>query len=209
LTYDTVRELIVSGAYTPGQRLTEHDLSERLEVSRTPIREALHKLESDGLVRSGRRGVTVVELGAKALRDAYRVRAALEALTAGLAANRQQAGEIPPAALARLVQYAEQADQATRGGDLAAGILHNRAFHRQVAVLADNALALGMLDRVWDQIIVSTRRSLVAPSRPAEVDDEHRQLIAMITAGRSAAASGAAHSHVMATLSAQPEGASR
>ncbi|MEU0566944.1 GntR family transcriptional regulator [Nonomuraea sp. NPDC005983] len=204
-TYDRVRELIVSGAYLPGQRVTEFDLSERLEVSRTPIREALRKLESDGLVRGGRRGMTVVELGGKALRDAYLVRASLEGLAAELAARRQQAGEISPAALNRLVQYADQADRATRDGDLAAGVLHNRAFHRHVAVLADNPLALEVLDRVWDQITVSTRTSLTAPSRPAQVDDEHRTLIEAITAGAPDAAVAAARAHIMATLSAQPE----
>ncbi|AEW94718.1 MULTISPECIES: GntR family transcriptional regulator [Streptomycetaceae] len=204
-TYDKVRALIVAGDYLPGQRLTEQELSVRLAVSRTPVREALHKLESDGLVHGGRRGVTVAALGGKALRDAYQLRAALEALTAELAARRQAAGEIPPAALVRLVEYADRADRATRDGDLATAVRLNRAFHRHVAVLADNTPALTTLDRIWDQIVVSTRDSLAAPSRPAEVDAEHRRLIEAITGSAPRPAAEAARQHVLRTLSVRSD----
>ncbi|NUT51101.1 MAG: GntR family transcriptional regulator [Saccharothrix sp.] len=200
--YDEVRNLIVLGTYPAGQPVAEQDLCERLGVSRTPVREALRRLESDGLVRAARRGVTVVELTAKALRDAYLVRASLEALTAETAARRHRAGELSPAALARLTEHADLADRATREGDLADGVRHNRAFHRHVATLADNPQALEVLDRIWDQITVSTRASLSAPARPARVDDEHRRLIAAITEGRHDDAAAHAREHVLATMSA-------
>ncbi|AIJ22908.1 GntR family transcriptional regulator [Amycolatopsis methanolica] len=208
-TYDRVRELIVGGAFPPGQRLTELDLSQRLDVSRTPVREALRRLESDGLVESGQRGVTVIRLSDAELREAYLVRASLEALTAELAAQRQRAGETAPAALARLTGHADDADRATRAGDLIAGVRHNREFHRHVAVLAGNSLALGFLDRVWDRILVSTQDSLTAPSRTGQVDDEHRRLVAAITAGDGPEAAALARDHVLSTLSALPGGTPR
>ncbi len=208
-TYDRVRELIVGGAFPPGQRLTELDLSQRLDVSRTPVREALRRLESDGLVESGQRGVTVIRLSDAELREAYLVRASLEALTAELAAQRQQAGEIAPAALARLTGFADDADRATRAGDLITGVRHNREFHRHVAVLAGNSLALGFLDRVWDRILVSTQDSLTAPSRTGQVDDEHRRLVEAITSGDGPSAAVLARDHVLSTLSALPGGAPR
>jgi DNA-binding GntR family transcriptional regulator len=203
--YDEVRSLIVLGTYPAGRPITEMDLCERLGVSRTPVREALRRLESDGLVRAARRGVTVVELDAKALRDAYLVRAALEALTAESAARRQRDGELSPADLARLAEHADLADRATRQGDLVAGVRHNRAFHQQVATLADNPAASGVLDRIWDQITVSTRASLTAPARPVQVDDEHRRLIRAITDGDPAAAAGHARDHVLATMAVLTE----
>ncbi|WP_367128889.1 GntR family transcriptional regulator [Saccharothrix sp. HUAS TT1] len=203
--YDEVRDLIVLGAYPAGQPVAELELCARLGVSRTPVREALRRLESDGLVRAARRGVTVVELGAKALRDAYLVRASLEALTAELAARRRRAGELAPAALRRLTELADLADAATRSGDLAEGVRHNRAFHRHVAALADNPPALEVLDRIWDQIVVSTRASLTAPARPARVDHEHRRLISAITAGDPGTAAARAREHVTATMSALSE----
>ncbi|MEV6825244.1 GntR family transcriptional regulator [Amycolatopsis sp. NPDC051102] len=199
--YDEVRSLIVLGTYPAGRPVTELELCERLGVSRTPVREALRRLESDGLVRAARRGVTVVELDAKALRDAYLVRAALEALTAELAARRQRDGELSPANLARLAEHAELADQATRHGDLAAGVRHNRAFHQYIATLADNPAAREVLDRIWDQIVVTTRVSLTAPARPVLVDDEHRRLLEAITGGDPQAAATHAREHVLATMS--------
>ena len=203
--YHEVRGLIVLGTYPAGQPVTELELCERLGVSRTPVREALRRLESDGLVRAARRGVTVVELDPKALRDAYLVRASLEALTAELAARRQRDGELPPASLARLAEHADLADRATRDGDLVAGVRHNQAFHQYVAKLADNPAALGVLDRIWDQIIVSTRASLTASARPVLVDDEHRRLIAAITAGDPPGAAAHAREHVLATMSVLTE----
>jgi DNA-binding GntR family transcriptional regulator len=200
-TYEEVRNLIVLGAYPAGRPVTELELCERLGVSRTPVREALRRLESDGLVRAARRGVTVVELDTKALRDAYLVRAALEALTAESAARRQRDGELPPASLIRLAEHADLADRATRRGDLAAGVRHNRDFHRHLTALADNPVASRVLDQVWDQITVSTRASLTAPVRPGLVDREHRRLIAAVTDGDPAQAAAHARDHVVATMS--------
>ena len=200
--YDEVRGLIVLGTYPAGRPVTEQELCDRLGVSRTPVREALRRLESDGLVQPARRGVTLVELGAKALRDAYLVRAALEALTAELAADRRRAGELAPADLARLGDLADEADRATRSGDLAEGVRRNRAFHRHIAVLADNPPAAEALDRLWDRITVSTRASLAAPARTAQVDEEHRHLVAAITEGRPGDAAALARAHVLSTMSA-------
>ncbi|MFI6166300.1 GntR family transcriptional regulator [Nocardia sp. NPDC051052] len=205
MVYEDIRELIVLGVIPAGQAVGEQELCDRLGVSRTPVREALRRLESDGLVRAARRGVTVVDLDGKALRDAYLMRASLEALTAELAAQRQQAGELSPAALRKLTERADLADSATREGDLAAGVEHNRAFHRLIAELADIPMALEVLDRVWDRIIVSTRTSLNAPPRPARVDDQHRHLIAAITAGEPNAAAAHARDHVLATMSVVAE----
>src|SRR3981081_2747216 len=102
-----LRELILDGTYRPGSRLTELDAAAALQMSRTPVREALRALASDGLVRPTGRGVTVVALEPDDLEDAYQVRAALEALTAELAADRQRDGRIAPAALRELRSLAD------------------------------------------------------------------------------------------------------
>ena len=88
-----MREQIVSGVYRAGDRLPEVSLSTALAVSRTPVREALRRLESDGLVQASGRGVTVTAMSTPDLRHAHAVRGALDALAAELAADRQrQAG---------------------------------------------------------------------------------------------------------------------
>jgi len=193
--YDELRELIVAGELP--ERVSESALAERLQVSRTPVREALERLHGDGLVDARGRGVRLKTLDSRELRAVYRVRAALEALTAELVAERQRAGEIAPAELERL---ARAADDATRAGDLAAGAAHNRAFHLKLAELADNAPARDALNRIWDQIVVSTKRSLVASQRAAAVDEEHRRLLDAIANGNPDKAAQLARAHVLNTL---------
>ncbi|MBE1537962.1 GntR family transcriptional regulator [Actinomadura algeriensis] len=197
--YRRLRELIVAGEYAPGERLTEATVGAALAAGRTPIREALRRLESDGLVRGVGRGVVVRGYGTDELAHAYAVRAALETLTARLAADRWTAGLIAPAALAGLERDAELLERVTADGDLDRAIELNRRFHRGVAELAGNPVALETLDRLWDRIVVSTRASLVPPARPDAVADEHRRLLRAITDGDRAAAGRIADDHVRAT----------
>ncbi|MFV2177443.1 GntR family transcriptional regulator [Actinomadura sp. LOL_016] len=197
--YRRLRELIVAGEYPPGERLTEATVGAALAAGRTPIREALRRLESDGLVRGVGRGVVVRGYGTDELGHAYAVRAALEALTARLAADRWKAGQVAPAALAALERDAGLLERVTADGDLDRAIGLNRRFHRGVAELAGNPVALETLDRLWDRIVVSTRASLVPPDRPDAVAGEHRRLLEAIADGDGAAAGRIAGDHVRAT----------
>jgi DNA-binding GntR family transcriptional regulator len=198
--YGKLRDLIVAGAYAPAEKLTETEVAGTLGMSRTPVREAFRALIADGLVRSAGRGVEVVALDGDALRHAYQVRAALEALTAELAARRQSEGRIAPADLAALVDDAAQAESSTLAGRFAEAVTHNRRFHARIAALAGNPVAAATLDRLWDQIVVSTRASLDPPGRPAHVNGQHRELLAAIREGRAADAAAAARAHVLDTL---------
>lgn len=87
-TYRRLRSDIVHGALRPNERLVEAELAERLEVSRTPIRESLQRLAADGLVISRRRGWVVYEHAPDEIREIYEIRSALEGYAAGLAAER-------------------------------------------------------------------------------------------------------------------------
>ncbi|MFJ1754318.1 GntR family transcriptional regulator [Kitasatospora sp. NPDC088134] len=201
-TRHRLRELILDGHYPPGARLGEVEVAEVLGVSRTPVREAFRALTADGLLSAAGRGVQVVRLDGAELAHVYRVRAALEALTAELAAERQRAGRLAPAELAELAALADRTHRATAGGEFTAAVRLNRAFHRRVAELAANPVALHSLDRLWDQIQVSTRRTLGPPGRTALVDAQHRDLLAAVTAGDPGAAAAAAQRHVLDTCAA-------
>jgi DNA-binding GntR family transcriptional regulator len=194
-----LREMILDGTYPPGARLTELDAVAALGMSRTPVREALSALAADGLVRSTGRGVVVATLEPDDLDDAYQVRAALEALTAELAAGRQRDGWIAPADLAALADMAAAAADATVAGRLVEAVGHNRQFHRRIAELAGNAIALHTLDRVWDQIQLSALRSLAPPSRQAHVSAQHDQLLGAITNALAEDAGRIARQHVLDT----------
>ncbi|MGH3298936.1 MAG: GntR family transcriptional regulator [Trebonia sp.] len=197
--YQRLREQIVSGVYRAGDRLPEVALSTELAVSRTPVREALRRLESDGLVRSSGRGVRVTVMTTAAVQHAHAVRAALEALTAELAAGRQLAGQLAPAALADLEGKAADLEQVTAAGDLERAVDLNRQFHLRIAGLSGNPIALEMLDRLWNQLIVSARESLERAGRPDAVAAEHRELLAAISRGDGALAGRIAADHARAT----------
>ncbi|MEU1541911.1 GntR family transcriptional regulator [Actinacidiphila glaucinigra] len=201
-----LRELILDGVYAPGQRLTELEAAAVLAMSRTPVREAFRALVADGLVRSAGRGVSVVELGPEALRHAYQVRGVLEGLTAELAAERQRRGEMAPAELTALERIAADAQEATAAGRLVEAVRHNRRFHGRIAALSANPVAAASLERLWDQIQVSTRRSPAAPERPDQVAAQHLRLLAAIAAGRAEEAHAAAREHVMDTCAAHERG---
>jgi DNA-binding GntR family transcriptional regulator len=90
--YEQIRQAIVEGAYPPGQRLIEQRIAEELQLSRTPVREALHRLVAEGLVHSEpNRGAVVRALSVEDIADIYGLRARLEGYAAELAAER--AGE--------------------------------------------------------------------------------------------------------------------
>jgi DNA-binding GntR family transcriptional regulator len=199
-----LRELILDGTYAPGVRLTESDAAAVLDMSRTPVREALSALAADGLVRPTGRGVVVVVLESADLDHAYQVRAALEALTAELAAGRQREGRIAPADLAWLRGLAAAAAEATSAGRLAEAVGHNRRFHRRIAELAGNPIALQTLDRVWDPIQVSTLHTLASAARRADVAAQHDQLLTAITDARTQDAAQIARRHVLDTRATTP-----
>lgn len=154
--YDQIRQGIVEGRYAPGSRLIEQRLAEELELSRTPVREALRRLEAEGLVVSERnRGSVVRPVTARDVEDLYDLRVRLESLAAERAAERAA-----PADLAELAQAVEDFDAAVPGasaGDvdgvrrLAAA---NRRFHDGVLAAAGNDRLSRMLAGTVDLPLV-------------------------------------------------------
>ena len=104
VVFNILRQAIITGEFAPGERLMEIALAERLGVSRTPVREAIRKLELEGLVvMIPRKGAEVAKITEKDLRDILDVRCALEELSASLAAekiNEEQKKELKFALLA-------------------------------------------------------------------------------------------------------------
>ncbi|MGD6745899.1 GntR family transcriptional regulator [Streptomyces sp. BH106] len=128
-------EGIVSGRWKPGERIVERRIATELEVSQTPVREALRELESLRLIESApNKGVRVRNLSAADLEESYPVRAGLEAIAAELAADRL-AGDC--SALEPHVEALYRADQEADG---TAQVRHTVAFHRELVRAADNSV---------------------------------------------------------------------
>jgi DNA-binding GntR family transcriptional regulator len=195
----------MSGGIREDERVAESQLAEHLNVSRTPVREALQRLESDGLVRAQGRGIRLRTLNKDELTQLYTARAGLEGWAAFQAAQRVAAGEVPPAQLAMLNALAADTHELTVSGDLARAVEANRVFHEAIARLADNPVITRTLARWWDQIIISTRRSLRAPERTNAVHTEHEAILRALVHGDASAARAAVEAHAFATRDALNE----
>jgi DNA-binding GntR family transcriptional regulator len=197
--YLHLRDGIAQGLYSPGHRFTETTLAAELEVSRTPVREALNRLKSDGLVTTARGGVRVITLTPEDVKAVYEVRASLERLVASLAAIRQRQGSVAPAEVEALKKEAEIFGHGVEQGDIPAAVGANLRLHESIAAMSGNRLASDILSRVWARMAISSTSNLVpgtAWSRRAAED--HFALAGAIAAGDADLADRVAYEHVTA-----------
>lgn len=184
--YDRIKHVIMDGTFEPGQVLTEAALSEWCGVSRTPVREALGRLEQDGLVTRNGRGVLVTERTPEEILDIYETRIALEAAAARMAAVHH--GVLDRVRMDRLAAAAERVDPS----DPRAMADANREFHRAIWEATHNRSLIDLLDRLHLHLLRYPVTTLTAPGRWEKALAEHRDLLAAITdrdpdrAGRAA-----------------------
>ncbi|MBE2318104.1 GntR family transcriptional regulator [Solirubrobacter sp. CPCC 204708] len=146
--YAAIRDAIVAGTLTPGERLRDPELCAWLGLSRTPVREALNRLEQDGLVETApQRFTRVTPLDRRATRDAFPVVAALHALAAELAQPRTTAADTEEMHAAN-----ERFAQALRDGDVDAALQADDDFHAVFVTASANAEIPRALDRLMPRI---------------------------------------------------------
>jgi DNA-binding GntR family transcriptional regulator len=193
---ELVRLMILSGELAPSERVIEVRLADQFGIGRAMLREALRRLEGDGLlVADDGGGMHVVRVGPAELEATLQVRAALEALSAELAAARVADGDAAPAALAELERLAAAADDARASGPPpAAAVVADRHFHRAVDALGGNHQAREALNRVWDRIVLATIHAGDGFDGPG-----HGELLAAILAGDAEEAAARARRHAQLT----------
>ena len=188
--YATLRGQIMDGRLPPGHRMREQDLSERLRVSRTPVREALSRLTADGLVAmQPRSGLAVAELDAAGVIELYETREALEGTAAALAARYANPRDI--AALRAALEAEAAAPQ-----DPAAQARHNRAVHAAVLAAAHNRFLLKSLQALHDALTLLGPTTLASPGRRAQAEAEHRRVVEAIERRDAAAAEAEMRAHI-------------
>ncbi|MBB4684513.1 GntR family transcriptional regulator [Amycolatopsis jiangsuensis] len=185
-----IKRGILTGGLRPGQQLVEADIAEVLQMSKTPVREALKTLVGSGLVVLSRfKGAVVRELDAAAASAIYDLRLLLEPE----AVRRAVANGADVSVAARALDRAVAAGES---GDAAGMSLANREFHRALYLGCGNPLLISTLDGLKDQtalVSVSGWRSAGGWRDEAE---EHRGILAAATKGDAAAAAAALHEHV-------------
>ena len=193
LAYSSLRAGIHSGRFRAGDRMREADLAEMLGISRTPIRDALKRLESDGLLTAApRRGLIVAELDQQQVTELYAVRDVLEGLAARLAAQHASPAEI--AAMQDLLERQAR----THKDDLPALARLNRLFHDVVYRAARNRYLVEVLDSFESSLALLPGTTYVAQGRATSALKEHADLVAAIEARDADRAERLARDHVRA-----------
>ena len=184
-----LRELIISGELEPSEPLRQRDLANRFGVSQTPVREALRRLESEGLVvNDPHRGATVSESRSGVVEDNAQIRAALEPLGARLASKAINDEQL--ATLRRLNDEMLEVDE----NDERYGVL-NRDFHFTIYQAAASPMLLSMMRLLWQAMpdgpkVTRTHR---------ESAEQHATLIEALAAGDADAAAEITRAHIMGT----------
>lgn len=189
---ETIEERIATGEYAPGMRLDESELAEEFGVSRTPIREALIQLDSEGLVEMRpRRGAVVVEISPQRLCEMFEVMAELEAMCARLAARRLTAED-----QAELVT-AHQASQAGIGsGDPNAYFYLNERFHHAIYAASHNRFLIEQALQLQRRLRPYRRMQLHVRDRVKASFDEHGAITEAIISGDGERAAQLLRDHV-------------
>jgi len=187
---------IVRGRIEFGAQLRPDTIAEQLDISTTPVREALHRMEADGLiVKLPYRGWFVREFSEEEVRELYEMRAALESFSVGLACER-----ITEEELAWLRQHQSVGETALKTGDMEAYWIYNRDLHAAIMEAARNSYlssAMGQLTLQSQMLMVRTIRLVGRPSRAIE---EHRDLIELIADRNDKAAKTLMERHILSAL---------
>jgi DNA-binding GntR family transcriptional regulator len=198
IVFETIRNAIISGSLKPGERMMEVQMAERLGVSRTPIREAIRKLELEGLViMLPRKGAFVADLSVKDLTEVLEIRATLEGLAAGLAVARINQEEIE-----ELEVIALKFHKSLEGDDVEEQISLDTQFHEAIFKASRNERLIQLNSNLREQVRRFREIYLKKSHRATETIKEHYDLLEAISSRDVSKAEKLAKKHVETTESA-------
>jgi len=187
--YELILEAIDVGVYGPGDRLVESELAERFGVSRTPIREALQRLETQSLLARDGRSLIVASLSHDQMAELYVVRSELEGLAARLAAKHATAEEV------RVLRAMVEDDRKLLNDPVALSRA-NRRFHKQIHLASHNRYLVQQLDLVHRTMALMATTSLAVEGRGMDALAEHDAIVGAIEESDGDAACDALKRHI-------------
>lgn len=192
VVFKKLRRAILLEELKAGERLTEIHLADRLGVSRTPIREAIRKLELEGLVvMIPRRGAVVADINEKSLKDVLEVRRVLDMLSAELACERMSVEE-----KAVLEKACAEFEEATKSGDLRDIAQKDVALHNIIVEATGNLTLQQMLSNLAEQMYRYRVKYLKDDSQYEMLVKEHRTIYESIVKGDKKTAAELAKEHI-------------
>lgn len=192
VVFNTLRQAILTGELKPGERLMEIHLANRLGVSRTPIREAIRKLELEGLVTMiPRRGAEVAQITEKSLQDVLEVRRALDALSVELACDR-----IGEEALEELRKACDAFEEATGTKDTKKIAQADVALHDIIVQATDNKRLIQLVNNLAEQMYRYRFEYIKDVNSHEQLVEEHRIIYESIRSKDKATAANTAKLHI-------------
>jgi len=191
--YDVILDAICTGTLKPGERLTQNDVAQRLNVSRQPIHNVLLTLKAQGFLReAGRRGLAVAPLDPKLFEAIYQFRSAVEPLAVRLAIPR-----LRPESIACARNLIAQGHAATTSNDSRSLVRADMEFHSVIYELSGNSLILQTMQLNWQHLRRAMGEVLRLPKLSHRVWQEHNAILEAMIAGNADKAAGLIHDHVV------------
>lgn len=189
---EALRDAIRRGILEPGERLMEVQLAEELGISRTPVREAIRKLEQEGyVIMMPRRGTYVSSVSVHDVKEIFEIRSALESLSTGLAAIR-----IEPEELEKLRALLAEIEGHIERKDIDKIVATDVEFHGLLYQVSRNDRLVAIISNLKEQLARFRTLSMSYPGRLQETLEEHRAMVEAIAAGDVEAARDAAERHM-------------
>ncbi|MEP5761561.1 MAG: GntR family transcriptional regulator [Litoreibacter sp.] len=194
VAFSKVMQAIETGIYQPGDRLREVQIAERLSLSRTPVREALRRLEAENIVEHRPRvGAVIRKLGHSEVVELYEMRLVLERTAAEMAAKHAVEAEVDT--LGSLNDSLAQS-----GHDPASAAAINQKFHRAIYMTSRNRFLTEAARAMNNALLLLGPTTLADADRIATVAAQHTQIIDAISAGDIDGAGAAAEAHLQTSL---------
>jgi GntR family transcriptional regulator, rspAB operon transcriptional repressor len=192
IVYQVLRDAIISKRLPPGERVSEAGLAQQLRVSKTPVREALLRLQAIGLIEAeGGRGGRIVRPSADSIRHTYEVRGALETLAASLATARATKAQ-----RSQLLELATASLAAARNQDLDGFRRYDEAFHDLLAAASSNPYLTRLIGNAYTLTGAARQRDVPSAGDSVDCAEGHVRIAEAVARGDSTAAAAAAAAHV-------------
>ncbi|PKW18500.1 GntR family transcriptional regulator [Saccharopolyspora spinosa] len=194
--FEAIRDSIVSQALPPGRRVSEAKLAAELNVSKTPVREALLRLRHVGLVEAAPKGLRVISASVRAIRDAYEHRAGLESSAAWFTAHRATSAQRE-----RLHEVATSSLRAAESGDSAQFRAEDRVFHHIIAEFCGNEILQRAVDNALVLTAVLRERDTPSTGDSISCASEHIATASAVLAGDADRAARNNADHILHVMS--------
>lgn len=197
---EIIRERLLSGEFLPGDRLGEEEIAHELDMSRTPVREALRTLAADGLVEIQKnRGARVAEWSEDELIGVFEIRMRLEGLAARRAAERANDEDVSKLnELAKLVAHFSQPAPVR---DFSQISKYNGEFHSELLRISGSAALTSAVDRVMFVSVLSRTRQAMDDEAMKRSSNHHFEIVAAVHAGDADWAEATMRSHILSARS--------